>query len=141
MGNAASEALAQALKATDSFRNWGEESHGLAIAALPVRDLDGRRQVAVFAVRNNKKRAARLAPNQPEINIETLNDRGGLLRLETVKKLQESATAKGGMILGQATEYYAVVYETPIPGFRRRLRVAVGTTTAADEPATMTLIR
>jgi hypothetical protein len=134
-------ALAQALKTTDSFRNWSEEAHGLAISTMPVRDLDGRYQVAVFAVRNNKKRAARLAPGQPEINIETLNDKGRPLTVRTVKKLQESTTAVGDVIPGRAVEYYAVAFASPILGFRQQLRVAVGTTTAADEPAIGILIR
>jgi hypothetical protein len=37
------------------------------------------------------------------------------------------------------TEYYAVVYETPVMGARQRLRVSVGQITAADEPATVNL--
>lgn len=134
-------ALAQALKTTDSFRHWSKEVHGLALSAMPVRDLDGRYQVAVFAIRNNKKRAARLVPGQPEINIETLNDRGRPLTVVTVKKLQESTTAVGDVIPGRAVEYYAAAFATPILGFRQRLRVAVGTTTAADEPAIGVLIR
>jgi hypothetical protein len=97
--------------------------------------------VAVFAVRNKKKTAARLAPDQPEINIETLNDKGRRLTVETVKKLGEHTTAVGEVIPGRAVEYYAVAYEAPILGFRQRLRVAVGTTTAADDPATGVLIR
>jgi hypothetical protein len=141
LGDTISAALAQALKTTNSFRSWGEEAHGLAISAMPVRDLNGRYQLAVFAVRNNKKRAARLVPGQPEINIETLNDKGRLLTVGTVEKLGERTTAVGEIIPGRAVEYYAVAYEAPILGFRQRLRVAVGTTTAADEPAIVALIR
>ncbi len=141
LGDTISAALAEALRTTDSFRSWGEEAHGLAISAMPVRDLNGRYQLAVFAVRNNKKRAARLVPGQPEINIETLDDKGRLLTAATVKKLGEHTTAVGKVIPGRAVEYYAVAYEAPILGFRQRLRVAVGTTTAADEPAIVALIR
>jgi hypothetical protein len=134
-------ALAQALKTADGFMNWSEEAHGLSISALPVRDLDGRYQVAVFAVRNNKKRAAKLVPGQPEINIENLNDKGRPLTVETVKKLGERTTAVGDVIPGRAVEYYAVAFAPQSLGFRQRLRVAVGTTTAADEPAKGVLIR
>jgi hypothetical protein len=135
LGNAASAALAQALNNPDSFKKYGDDSHGLSISPLPVRELDSRSQVAVFKVRNSRKAGARLVPGQPEIYIETVNDQGKPVNVEAVKKLVQHTTAMGDVIPGRAVEYYAVGYEAPILGARQRLRVAVGITTAADAPA------
>jgi hypothetical protein len=135
LGNAASAALAQALNNPDSFKKYGDDSHGLSISALPVRELDSRAQVAVFKVRNNRKAGARLAPGQPELYIETVNDQGKPVNVEAVKTCVRHTTALGDLIPGKAVEYYAVAYEAPILGARQRLRVAVAMTTAADEPA------
>ncbi len=140
--NAASEALARALKHPEGFKYWGKEAHGLAISALPARELDGRAQVAVFAVRNSRKAAARILPGQPEIDIETLNDKGGILNVQTVKKIgQHTDASPADLIPGKSVQYYAIAYEAPILGARQRLRIAVATTNAADEPAIVGLIR
>jgi hypothetical protein len=135
LANAASAALANALNDPDSFKKYGEDSHGLSISTLPVRELDSRSQVAVFKVRNSKKSGARLVPGQPEIFIETVNDKGKSVNVEPVRKLVQHTTALGDVIPGRGVEYYAVGYEAPILGAKQRLRVAVGLSTAADEPA------
>jgi hypothetical protein len=135
LGNAASAALAHALNNPDSFKKYGDDSHGLSISALPVRELDSRSQVAVFKVRNSRKAGARLVPGQPELYIETVNDQGKPVNVEAVKKFVQHTTAMGDLIPGRAVEFYAVAYEAPILGARQRLRVAVAMTTAADEPA------
>jgi hypothetical protein len=135
LGNAASAALAQALNNPDSFKKYGDDSHGLSISALPVQEVDSRTQVAVFKVRNNRKTGARLAPGQPELYIETLNDQGKPVNVEAVKTFVQHTTALGDLIPGRAVEYYAIAYEAPILGAKQRLRVAVAMTTAADEPA------
>jgi hypothetical protein len=139
LGSVASEALSWALNHPEGFKTWSNDRHGLSISVLPVNEVDGRSQAVVFAVRNNKKPAARLVPGQPEINIETVNDEGKLVTVDQVKKLAEKTTAMGSLIPGKATEYYSIVYESPIIGAKQRLRVAVGITTAADEPSTALL--
>ena len=138
-GSVAGEALSLALKHPEGFSKWSNDRHGLSISVLPVNEVDSRSQVVVFAVRNNKKHPARLVPGQPEINIETVNDEGKLVTVDQVKKLAEKTTAIGSLIPGKTTEYYSIVYESPIIGARQRLRVAVGITTAADEPSTALL--
>ena len=134
-------ALTQAKKSPESFKKWGKEAHGLSISVHPLHDLDGRTQVAVFAVRNDRKAAVWIVPGQPEIHIETVAAGGkdDLVTVEPVKKLAEATTAVSGLIHGKSTVYYAVAYQAPILGARQKLRVGVGSTTAADEPALASL--
>lgn len=135
--NAVSGALANAINSPNSFKKYGDDSHGLSISSLPVQDLDGGLQVAVFKVRNDKKAGAKLAPGQPEIYVETVNDKGKPVNVEPVRKIVEHTTALGvgDLIPGRGVEYYAVGYEAPILGANQRLRVAAALTTAADAPA------
>jgi len=135
LDDVAGAALAQAKKSPESFKKWGDGAHGLSISVLPIRDLDSRSQLALFAVRNTKKTAARIVPGQPEISIETVTGGGKLVTATLVRKLATSTSAIDELIPARGTVYYAIVYEAPILGARQRLRVAVGHTAAADEPA------
>jgi hypothetical protein len=132
-------ALSEAIRSSDRFNRWSDAEHGLSIAALPAREVNRGSQVVAIAVRNTGKSAARLVSDQPEIYVETLNDKRKLLTVDPVRKLAMQTTAIDGLIPGGGTAYYAIVYESPILGVRQRLRVAVGQTTAADEPAKLTL--
>ena len=132
-------ALSEAIRSSDRFNKWSDAEHGLSIAALPAREVNRGSQVVAIAVRNTGKSAARLVSDQPEIYIETLNDKRKLLTVDPVRKLAMQTTAIDGLIPGGGTAYYAIVYESPILGARQRLRVAVGQTTAADEPVKLTL--
>jgi hypothetical protein len=135
----ASEALDDAVKWREHFKKWSGEAHGLSISVSPVRELDGRLQVVVIAVRNAKKADARVVPGQPEIYVQTDTNNGRLVTVDSVKKLASRTTAVDGLIPAGGKAYYAIVYEAPILGARQRLRVAVGKTTAADEPTTALL--
>jgi hypothetical protein len=134
----AGQALSEAIKSPDSFKNWGDSAHGLSISTSPVREVDERSQMIVIAVRNSKNDAARVVPGQPEIYVET-SPNARLVTVDPIRKLAVQTTATEGLIPGKGTAYYAVVYEAPILGARQQLRVAVGKTTAADEPAVASL--
>jgi hypothetical protein len=95
--------------------------------------------LVVLAVRNSKKADARVVPGQPEIYVQTSADKDRLVTVDSIRKLAVHTTATDGLIPGKGTAYYAVVYEAPILGARQQLRVAVGKTTAADEPAVASL--
>ena len=136
---AASLALTEATRSPKSFKKWGDSVHGLSLSTSPVRELGKRSQLVVVAVRNTKKVDARIVPGQPEIYLETVDRKGKPLQVEVVKKLATETTATDDLIPAGAIRYYAVVYETPILGARQRLRVVVGQTVAADEPATASL--
>jgi hypothetical protein len=135
----AGTALTEAIRSSDRFNKWSDTEHDLSIAALPAREVNRNSQVVAIAVRNTGKSAARLVSDQPEIYVETLNEKRKLLTVDPVRKLAIQSTAIDGLIPGGGTAYYAIVYETPILGARQRLRIAAGQTTAADEPAKLTL--
>lgn len=97
--------------------------------------------MVVIAVRNTRTKDARTLPEQPHLTLETVDDKGRTLQIEYVKKIGVQTTVTDDVIPGGETRYYALVYETPILGARQRLRVAVGQTNAADEPATAIINR
>jgi hypothetical protein len=136
---AASLALTEATRSPKSFKKWGDPVHGLSLATSPVQEVGKRSQLVIVAVRNTKNVDARIVAGQPEIYLDTVDGKGRPLQIEVVKKLATESTVKDDLIPAGATRYYAVVYETPILGARQRLRVIVGKTAAADEPATASL--
>jgi len=135
----AGEALSEAIKSPERFKKWGDTAHGLSISTSPVRELDERLQMAVIAVRNSKNADARVVQGQPEIYVQTNADNGRLVTVDPIRKLAMQTTATDGLIPGKGMAFYAVVYEAPILGARQRLRIAVGKTTSADEPAVASL--
>jgi hypothetical protein len=136
---AASLALTEATRSPKSFRKWGDPVHGLSLSTSPVQEVGRRSQLVIVAVRNTKDVDARILPGQPEIYLDTVDSKGRPLQIEVIKKLATETTAKNNLIPASAIRYYAVVYETPILGARQRLRMIVGQTVAADDPATASL--
>jgi hypothetical protein len=137
----ASLALTEATKNPESFKKWSDPVWGLSLSVSPVRQVGKRSQMVVIAVRNTRNKDAHILPEQPHLTLETVDDKGRPLQIEYVKKLGVQTTVTDDVIPGGETRYYALVYETPILGVRQRLRVAVGRTNAADEPATAVLNR
>jgi hypothetical protein len=135
----ASLALTEATKSPKNFKKWSDSVHGLSLSVSPIQEVGKHSQMVVIAVRNTKSKDARIIPGQPEVYLETLDGKKRPIHIEAVRKLAIDTTAVDEVIPGGETRYYAVVYETPIMGARQRLRVAIGQTTAADEPATVNL--
>jgi hypothetical protein len=132
-------ALTEATKSPRSFKKWSDSVHGLSLSVSPIRAVDKRSQLVVVAARNTKNKEACILPDQPEIYLETLDGKGKPLQVEVVKKIATDTTTTGEVIPRGETRYYAIVYEAPILGARQRLRVVLGQTIAADEPATVNL--
>jgi hypothetical protein len=132
-------ALTEASRSPKNFKKWSDSVHGLSLSVSPVREINKRSQLVVIAARNTKDKDARILPDQPELYLETLDGSGKPIQIELVKKIATASTAKGEIIPGGETRYYALVYETPILSARQRLRVIVGQTIAADEPASTNL--
>jgi hypothetical protein len=78
-------------------------------------------------------------PDQPRIYLETIDSKGRPLQIEPVRMFAVESTVSGEIIPAGEIQYYAIVYEPQILGARQRLRVAVGQSIAADEPATASL--
>ncbi len=135
----ASLALTEATKTPEIFKKWSETVHGLSLSVSPIREVDKHSQLVVVAVKNTRKRDARIVPGQPSISLETVDSKKRPIQIEAIRTLAVDTTVVDEVIRGGETQYYAVVYETPIMGARQRLRVSVGHITAADEPATVNL--
>ena len=136
---AASLALTEATKTPGTFKKWSETTHGLSLSVSPVREVDKNSQLVVVAVRNTRKQPARIVPGQPGITLETVDGKKRPIQIEPIRTLAVDTTVADGTIAPGATEYYSVVYETPMMGARQRLRIAIGHIRAADEPATLDL--
>src|SRR6266542_389517 len=134
-------ALTEATRHPESFKKWSDSVWGLSLSISPVRQVGKHSQIVVIAVRNTRNKDARILPEQPYLTVETADDKGRTLQIEDVKKIGVQTTVTDDVIPGGETRYYALVYETPILGARQRLRVAVGQTNAADEPATAVINR
>jgi hypothetical protein len=130
----AKELLARAAGEPKQFKSWTGPMHGLSVSTRSL-DLDGGRRAALVAVRNVTGEPLHVLPEHPAISIETLDEKGRVVQITAIEKLLGESTASGGLIPARATAYYALVYATPTLGARQRLRVAVGQTRAADEPA------
>jgi hypothetical protein len=136
---AASLALTEATRTPGSFKKWSETIHGLSLSVSPVREVNKHSQLVVIAVKNTKKRAARIVPGQPGIYLETFDSKKRPIQIEAIRKLAVETTVEDEVIPPGETKYYAVVYETTVMGARQRLRASVGQIYAADEPATVNL--
>jgi hypothetical protein len=138
-----SEVANQALK--DMIRNpnrmgaFSKSSHGLQLAVAPVVDLDVQGRMVVIAVRNDGQGVLRIVPGNPELYVQTFDDKGKTLQLEQVKRLYVESTSLDGRLNKGEIAYYAIVYEAPVMGAFQRLRVSVSQTEAADEPTTAAL--
>jgi hypothetical protein len=136
---AAGLALTEATRTPGSFKKWSETVHGLSLSVSPVREVNKHSQLVVIAVKNTKKRAARIVPGQPGIYLETFDSKKRPIQIEAIRKIAVETTVEDEVLPPGKTEYYAVVYETPVMGVRQRLRASVGQIYAADEPATANL--
>lgn len=132
-------ALAEAVRAPNSFKKWSDPVHGLAVSVSQVREVDTHSRLVVVAVRNTEATTIQVAPGAPDIYVQTFDKKGNPLQIEQIKKLVTETTTINSSIPAGATCYYALVYETPILGASQRLRVSVAQVNAADEPSSAEL--
>jgi hypothetical protein len=132
----ASTALRDVIKNPKNMGVFGKPNHGLSMAVMPVIDLDVQSRMVVIAVRNDGVGVLRIVEGNPEVYVQTFDDKGKTLQLEQVKRLYVESTSLDGKVSQGQVVYYAIVYEAPVLGVLQRLRVSVSQTEAADEPAT-----
>jgi hypothetical protein len=71
-----------------------------------------------------------------------LDDRAKPFNIESIKKLHtEEARDTTGLIPKGGIVYYAVAYTSPVLSVHQQVRVSVGQTSAADEPASIVLVK
>ena len=126
--------LEEAVAKPKQFKKWTEPLHGLTVSAQS-HNFDERTKIALIAVKNVQSEAIRVLPGHPDLYIETLDGKGKTFQISPVRKFHTDSTTTSSIIPAGATVYYAVVYAAPVLGVKQRLRVAVGQTNAADDPA------
>jgi hypothetical protein len=117
---------------------WSKPLHGLRIAAQTT-VVDAKQRHVLVSVRNTLSIPIKIVPGHPELQIQTLDDKGRVLQVEPVTRLKFGSSTPDGMIGPKQTARYQIAYEIPVLSAKQRLSVAVAQVNAADEPITMEL--
>jgi hypothetical protein len=139
--SSARTALQEAMKQPKRFKNWTKATHGLSLSILQPTVNAERFNVVLLAVKNKASDSLKLTRDIPDLFIEMLDDRGKPLNIESMKKLHTEASDTSGLIPKGGIVYYAVAYASPVLNVHQQVRVSVGQTSAADEPASIVLVR
>lgn len=132
-------ALARAIKQPTQFKQWTKPVHGLALSIVQQPDREGETQVVLLAVKNTSTATMTFTPGGPDLFVEMLDGQGRPLNIEPVKKLHTEVSDTSGAISASAIVYYAIAYALPVLGIHQQVKVIVSQTSAADEPASITL--
>lgn len=117
---------------------WSKSIHGLKIA-VQTTIIDAKQRHVLVTVRNTLSAPIKIVPGHPELQIQTLDDKGRVLQVEPVARLKFGSSSSDGMIGPKQIARYQLTYEVPVLGAKQRLSVAVAQVNAADEPVTMEL--
>lgn len=117
---------------------WSKPLHGLKAAAQTRAPNAVERQVLV-TVRNDLSIPLQMAPSQPELTVQTLDDKGRVLQVEPVKISKVELEQPDGLIAPGEKRRYLLSYEAPVLGAKQRLCVSVAQSNAADEPVVVEL--
>ena len=130
--------LAECLKnPTKNFGKFSPASYGLTMAVSSAGEIDAEQRLIVVAVRNETTGNLRLVAGTPELEIQTVDDKGNALQTERLERGYVETTSLEGLITAGSTVYYAIVYRAPVMGANQRLKVLVSHREAADSPVTV----
>jgi hypothetical protein len=121
-------------------RRWGGPLHGLKVAAQTRTITADLRQVLI-TVQNTLSEPIKIAPGQPELIIQTLDDWDRVLQVERVKPQKIEWSVSNGLIKSGGEAEYVITYEAPVLGAKQRLCAAVAQINAADDPAIIELTK
>ena len=138
---AAKEQLARASAQPRMFKNWTRPLHGLALAVVQDGDLKENFRVLLLAVRNAGAQPLKLIPGCPDLSLEMHDDKDKVINVQSLKPLYTETSDSGSGVGVGRTIYYAIVYTPPPMSVRHRLKVIVAQTNAADEPASVALLK
>lgn len=135
------DALQQAMKRPKQFKHWTRPVHGLALSilALPVSQQPYR--LAIVAVKNTTVETLKLTPSSPDLFLEMVDQQGKPVNIESIKKVHSEPSEPEGLIQPGGTVYYAIAYVAPALGAHQRIRLSIGQSNAADEPASIMLAK
>jgi hypothetical protein len=117
---------------------WSKTLHGLKVATQ-VHTMDARQRQVLVTVRNMLSVPSKIIPGHPELNIQTLDEKGRVLQVEPFAYLKVESSTSDGMIAPQGVARYLLTYEIPLLSKQQRLCVSVAQVNAADDPVTMEL--
>lgn len=138
---AAKNQLARAIAEPRIFKNWTRPLHGLALAVQQDGTLKEDFRVLLLAVKNAGAQPLKLIPDTPDLIQEMRDDKGKVINVQSIKPLHIEVSNMSGEVEAGRTIYYAIAYAPPPMGVRHRLKVVVAQTDAADEPASIALLK
>jgi len=133
--------LARATAEPGAFKVWTRPLHGLSLAARQDVELKDEFRVLLLAVKNAGGQPLKLIPGTPDLTLEMHDDKGNVINVQSIKPLHTEMSDSGSELAVGRTVYYAIVYTSPLMGVRHRLRIFVAQTNAADEPASIALLK
>jgi len=139
--SAAKKQLAHATAEPGTFKNWTRPLHGLALAVQQDGDLKEDFRVLLLAVRNAGAQPLKLIPGSPDLALEMHDDKGKVINVQSIKPLHIEMSDSSSEVASSRTVYYAIAYPPPLMGVRHRLKIVVAQTNAADEPASIALLK
>lgn len=125
--------LTQRLEALAAPKTWSKPLHGIQAALQTFTLKNGQRQVLV-TVRNTLATPVNLVPGQPELSLRTLDRKGRVLQVETVKPVSVDASKTTGLLAPQGIASYLLTYQTPILVSGQKLFVVIAASNNADDP-------
>ena len=138
---AARKQLARAAAEPGTFKNWTRPLHGLALAAQQGVELKEDFRVLLLAVKNVGTHPLKLVPGTPDLILEIRDDKGKVINVQSIKPLHVEVSDMSSDVAVGRTIYYAIAYTPPLMGVRHQLRIVVAQSNAADEQASITLLK
>lgn len=138
---AAKKQLALATAEPGIFKNWTRPLHGLSLSAVQNGDVKEDFRMLLLAVKNAGTHPLKLISGTPDLTLEMHDDKGNVINVQSIKPLHIEVSEMSSEVAVGRTVYYAITYTSPPLGVRQRLRIVVAQTNAADEPASIALLK
>jgi hypothetical protein len=132
-------ALQQAIKQPEEFKQWTRPSNGLKLSQVSVPIMGHLYSIVIIAIKNTTNNSLKFLATSPDLVIETVNDKGKPVNIESLKYLHVEASDSTQTIPAQGTTYYAVAYSPPVLGTNQQIRLSVAHSNAADQPVSIIL--
>jgi len=133
------DALQQAIKQPEQFKEWTRPSHGLKLSQVSVPVVGHSYSLAIVAIKNTTNDSLKFTSTGPDLVIEMVNDQGSPVNIESFKYVHLEASDSTRVIRPQGTTYYAVAYSPPTLGSHQQIRLSIAHSSAADQPASIIL--
>ena len=133
------DALQQAIKQPEQFKQWTRPSHGLKLSQVSVPVVGHSYSLAIIAIKNTTNDLLKFTSTGPDLVIEMVNDQGSPVNIESFKYVHLEASDSTRAIPPQGTTYYAVAYSPPLLGSHQQIRLSIAHSNAADQPASIIL--